>query len=83
MADPVAALATQLKNIEARTGRRLSPLQALPAGSGLAQVGEQHNGLMQSLGLGCGEAHTELLRDAAGVDAMLMGWIRTAYDASA
>jgi hypothetical protein len=61
MADPAAALATQLKNIEARTGQTLAQLQALIAGSGLAKVAEQRSWLMQRLGLGYGDANTVVM----------------------
>jgi hypothetical protein len=58
MADPQAAVATQLRNIEARTGRSLAELYRLIADSGLAKVGEQRSMLMQTLGLGYGDANT-------------------------
>lgn len=58
MSDPTAALATQLRNIESRTGKRFAELQALIAASGLAKVSEQRSHLMQTLGLGYGDANT-------------------------
>jgi hypothetical protein len=61
MADPATALATQLKNIEARSGQTLVQLQALVAGSGLAKVAEQRSWLMQRLGLGYGDANTVVM----------------------
>ena len=61
MADPAAALATQLKNIEARTGQSLAQLKALVAGCGLSKVSEQRSWLMQRLGLGYGDANTVVM----------------------
>lgn len=58
MSDPNAALATQLKNIEARTGRNLAQLRTMIAGSGLSKHGEQRSWLMAELGLGYGDANT-------------------------
>ena len=58
MADPQAALATQLKNIEARTGQSLAQLQALVASSGLVKHGEIRSWLMEKLALGYGDANT-------------------------
>ncbi|MBN8506959.1 MAG: DUF4287 domain-containing protein [Burkholderiales bacterium] len=58
MADPQAALLTQLKNIQAKTGKTLAELHALLAGSGLAKHGEKRSWLMAQLGLGYGDANT-------------------------
>lgn len=58
MADPKAALANQLRNIEARTGRTFAQLCALIADSGLTKVGEQRAMLMDKLKLGYGDANT-------------------------
>jgi len=58
MADPDAALATQLKNIQARTGKTLAQLTQMIAGSGLSKHAEQRGWLMQTLGLGFGDANT-------------------------
>lgn len=58
MADPQAALLTQLKNIQAKTGKTLAELHALLAGSGLAKHGEKRAWLMAQLGLGYGDANT-------------------------
>lgn len=58
MGDPAAAVATQLKNIQARTGKSLAQMQALIAGSGLVKHGEIRSWLMQTLGLGYGDANT-------------------------
>jgi len=49
---------TQLKNIEARTGRTLAELRTLLAGSGLAKHGELRSFAMEKLGLGYGDANT-------------------------
>ena len=57
MPDPQAAVATQLKNIEAKTGKSFAQLCAHIAQSGLAKVGEQRSMLMQTLGLGYGDAN--------------------------
>ena len=57
MADPLAARATQLRNIEAKTGQSLAQLCAVIATSGLAKVGEQRTMLMQALGLSYGDAN--------------------------
>lgn len=58
MADPNAALATQLRNIEARTGKSLEQLRRLLADSGLARHGEKRSFLIETLGLGYGDANT-------------------------
>lgn len=58
MADPNAALATQLRHIEARTGQSLDQLRTLIAASGLEKHGEVRAMLMQRLGLGHGDANT-------------------------
>jgi len=67
MADPQAALANQLRNIEAKTGKSFAELCKLIQASGLAKVGEQRTMLMEQLGLGYGDANTLALRakDAA------------------
>jgi hypothetical protein len=67
MADPQSATATQLRNIEARTGKTFAQLCRIIADSGLSKIGEQRTMLMQTLGLGYGDANTLALRakDAA------------------
>ena len=67
MADPLAARAQQLRNIEAKTGQNFAQLCALITTSGLAKVGEQRSLLMQTLGLSYGDANTLALmaKDAA------------------
>jgi transcription elongation GreA/GreB family factor len=57
MADPQAALATQLRNIEAKTGKSLAQLREAIANSGLAKHGEVRSMLMERLGLGYGDAN--------------------------
>jgi hypothetical protein len=49
---------TQLKNIEAKTGRTLDQLRTLLTGSGLAKHGELRSFAMEKLGLGYGDANT-------------------------
>lgn len=61
MATPEDAVATQLKNIQARTGKTSAQLFALVAGCGLAKVSEQRTWLMGKLGLGYGDANTLVL----------------------
>ncbi len=61
MADPQAATATQLKNIQARTGRTIAELHAALAGAGLAKHGERRSWLMQHFKLGYGDANTVAL----------------------
>ncbi len=62
MADPQAAIANQIRNIEARTGKSFAQLCRLIADSGLAKVGEQRTMLMETLGLGYGDANTLAIR---------------------
>ena len=61
MADPQAALITQLRNIEARTGRTIASLHAALAGTGLTKVGEKRSWLMTTHKLGYGDANTVAL----------------------
>jgi hypothetical protein len=49
---------TQLRNIEAKTGRSLADLRDLLAASGLARHGELRSFAMDKLGLGYGDANT-------------------------
>ena len=58
MADPNAALATQLRNIETKTGKTQDQLRHLLAESGLSKHGEKRAFLMERLGLGHGDANT-------------------------
>jgi Domain of unknown function (DUF5655)/Domain of unknown function (DUF4287) len=58
MADPQAALATQLLNIETKTGQTLAQLRDVIARSGLAKHGEVRAMLIERFGLGYGDANT-------------------------
>lgn len=58
MADVQKALATQIKNIEGRTGKTLQQLIARVRNSGLAKHGEIVSMLKSELGLGHGDANT-------------------------
>jgi hypothetical protein len=62
MADPEAAIASQLRNIEGKTGKSFVQLCKLIADSGLTKVGEQRAMLMEKLGLGYGDANMLALR---------------------
>ena len=62
MADPEAAIASQLRNIEAKTGKSFAQLCTLIARSGLTKVSEQRSMLMEKLGLGYGDANMLALR---------------------
>ena len=58
MASPEQALATQLRNIEAKTGRSLSTMRAEIAASGKLKHGEIRSWLMDKYGLGYGDANS-------------------------
>ena len=58
MGDVEKALATQLANIEKRTGKTLAELAAAVRASGLAKHGEVRAMLIERLGLGYGDANT-------------------------
>jgi hypothetical protein len=58
MSDQQKALATQLANIEKRTGKTLEELKALIRNSGLTKHSEVRDMLKQNLGLGFGDANT-------------------------
>jgi hypothetical protein len=58
MADPQAATLTQLRNIQARTGKSIAELLAAVAASGLARHGERRAWLMEQFKLGYGDANT-------------------------
>ena len=58
MADPNAALLTQLKNIQAKTGQTLAQLHQQLEGCGLAKHGEKRSWLMERFNLGYGDANT-------------------------
>lgn len=57
MADPAAAVATQLKNVQAKTGQTIAALHAAVAASGLAKHGERRSWLMEHFKLGYGDAN--------------------------
>ena len=72
MADLDKALATQLANIEKRTGKTVAELIALVRGSGLAKHGEKVAMLKSTLGMGHGDANTVVhlaAQSDAGADA--------------
>jgi predicted transport protein len=58
MSDLEKAVATQLANIEKRSGKSLDELAALVRGSGLTKHGEIRDMLKRELGLGHGDANT-------------------------
>lgn len=58
MADPEKAVATQLGNIEKRTGKSIPELAELIRASGLAKHGEIVAMLKSTLGMGHGDANT-------------------------
>ena len=57
MADPQAAVQTQLKNVQAKTGRTMAQLHAAVAATGLAKHGEKRSWLMEHFKLGYGDAN--------------------------
>lgn len=61
MADPQAAVRTQLRNIQAKTGLSIAQLHAALAATGLAKTGERRSWLMQAYALGYGDANTVAL----------------------
>ena len=58
MTDVDKAVATQMANIEMRTGKSLTELTAIVKGSGLAKHGEMVAMLKSTLGMGHGDANT-------------------------
>lgn len=58
MGDLDKAVATQLANIEKKTGKRLAQLSVAIAGCGKTKHGEIRTWLMNTLGLGHGDANT-------------------------
>ncbi|MCW5634183.1 MAG: DUF4287 domain-containing protein [Rubrivivax sp.] len=71
MADPQAALLTQLRNIQAKTGKSIAALHAELDATGLAKAGEKRSWLMETYKLGYGDANTV---------ALLMGKIPAGLD---
>ena len=65
MSSPEQALATQLRNIEKKTGQDLDALRLAIASSGQTKHGEVRTWLMETYGLGYGDANT-LAHAAAG-----------------
>ena len=61
MADPQAATLTQLRNIQAKTGKTIAELHAVLAASGLAKTGERRALLMERFKLGYGDANAVAL----------------------
>ncbi len=58
MNSPDKAIETQLKNVQARTGKTLDELSTVVANSGLTKHGEIRAMLMKEFGLGYGDANT-------------------------
>jgi hypothetical protein len=58
MADPQAATLTQLRHIQARTGKTIAELLAAVAASGRVKHGERRAWLMEQFALGYGDANT-------------------------
>jgi len=58
MADPQAALLTQLRNIQGKTGKTIAELQSAAVASGGAKTGERRSWLMAEYKLGYGDANT-------------------------
>jgi hypothetical protein len=58
MADPQAATITQLKNIQAKTGKTIAELLAAVEASGAAKFAEKRSWLMEQFKLGHGDANT-------------------------
>ncbi len=75
MADPDKALATQLANIERRTGKSLEELSTIVSKSGLSKHGELVAMLKNDLGMGHGDANTlvHTVRKSAGKAAVPSG----------
>lgn len=65
MSSPEQALASQLRNIEAKTGQDLDALRQAIAASGRTKHGEVRTWLMETYGLGYGDANS-LAHFAAG-----------------
>jgi predicted transport protein len=58
MSNPEQALASQLRNIETKTGHDLAAFRAAIAASGKVKHGEVRTWLMETYGLGYGDANT-------------------------
>ena len=57
MADPQAAVQTQLKNVQSKTGKTIAELHQAVAATGLAKHGEKRSWLMEHFKLGYGDAN--------------------------
>ena len=57
MADPQAATLTQLRHIQAKTGKTIAELHAAVAASGLAKFAERRAWLIEQFTLGYGDAN--------------------------
>ena len=57
MADPQAALLTQLRNIQTKTGKTIAELIAAVEAAGLTKFSEKRSWLMESFALGYGDAN--------------------------
>lgn len=79
MADPQAATASQLRNIETKTGKSLAELRAVIAKSGLAKHGEVRAMLIERFDLGYGDANA--LAHAAKAAAPAAGATQDPLDA--
>jgi hypothetical protein len=68
MSDPQKALATQVANIEKKTGKSIAEFRQLITASGLAKHGEIRDMLKEKFGLGYGDANTvaHLAKETAG-----------------
>jgi len=73
MADPNAALLTQLKNIQAKTGQSLAQLHQQLEGCGLSKHGEKRSWLMEKFRLGYGDANTVVTLQGKPLPAELDG----------
>lgn len=83
MADPQAALLTQLRNIQTRTGRSIAQLHEQLASTGLTKVGERRSWLMQTFSLGYGDANAVALlvgKIPPGLDGVAVASPTTAGD---
>lgn len=78
MADPNAALLTQLKNIQAKTGQTLAQLHQQLEGCSLAKHGEKRSWLMERFNLGYGDANTVVTLQGKPLPAGLDGAPATA-----
>ena len=69
MSTPEEGRAAQIRNIEAKTGKDLAALRAAVAASGKAKHGEIRGWLMETYGLGYGDANTLAHFATADLDA--------------